>query len=433
MRARITTKIMLMAALLCLIFLVSCVEQGDDPFTEPDGSPDPAHTQGQTVENPGQLFRELVGKTMESDDYLIVYQSNSTMMESMSYSYDNDVTVNLGVFRKKGREKLVMEMRAKEIGTVSFNRVGNKTITCEKGDPSGYGSDEWECSTSDTMSGASHFIICLLANKYAENFNDFDDYTVEHIGEKEILGRKCQEFEVIVEDLADLMLAGYEGEDKPDISYLREVPFPTKAKLITCLDEATGHELYSKVMGMSESELLDETYDDFAATVAKRFEQGIDDSEFDLPVLFTIERSANDMDELLLFIRPYQPYNGPAELRFYDHSWYSDEPDEEDLVHSVDLGTLDIDAAELHSIMVEHGLSIGEDSYGYKYWTYELCLGDDCATDRFYLSNSTTSSSSSFDCLKLSLDEVACEADEDCRYSEPYCVVDYYSYSYPTY
>ncbi len=436
MKARMQTRGMLIAALFCFLFLVSCVEQGD-PGSGPDATQTPAQTATpKTVENPGQLFRELVGKAASSDDYLIVYQSNSSFMESMAYSYDGDIKLNIGIFKKKGKEKMMMEMRAAELASVSINRIGDKYVMCQKGDPSGYGSDDWDCQTEDTVQDeAVPLMISILANKYAENFNDYEDYTVDYVGEKNVLDRKCQEFELEVADFAALMIAGYDGDDEPDLDQIRsQTPFPSQARIIMCLDEATGHELYSKVMSKSGSELLDDTYDDFATTVAKRFEQGIDDSEFDLPVLFSIEKSANDKDELLLFVRPYQPYEGPAELKFYDQGWYSDELDDESLVNSIDLGTIDLEAAELHRIMVEHGLSADDSKIGYNYWTYELCMGDECATDTFYISNSTYGTSSSFDCLKLSLDEDACEADEGCRYSDPYCVVDYsYNYQYPKY
>jgi len=342
---------------------------------------------------------------------------------------ESKLLLNVGLYKKGIQERFVMEGTAVSNAIISFYRIDDTLITCEKGDP--YedfdDSSEYECSTEIYSSDEQYAMLKFVGNKFIEWFQDYDDYTVEYIGEKTIIGRNCYQFEISLDNFVEFFIAGYSTDERIDSGDISPImPFPKQSKLKVCLDQKTGHELYSGLLSFSQSELVENSYTEYSAVIAILFESGLDDSEFTIPIKFAIDREGNDADELLVLINPFMDYSGTAELKIYDSSRYSSELSDVDLLDTIDLGTVDLKAMKLHKINVKHGISFDLNASGYAYSdskTYEICLGDDCQRGPIIHSDFDDSyNSMNMKCLNRSLDKDSCTEDSDCAYAEPYCL-----------
>jgi len=407
-----------------MFFLVSCTGSGTDG-TSSGGSAMPTSTPT-VVDDPEGLFKELVQKAVDSDDYKIVYSSNSSMSDFDYYYSSESVKVLVGFFKKGDIKKSVLEIgMANNLLSISLIEMGNQHIVCTKGDSyMGVGStEEYECETDEYSKRSVSEYFENYANTFVDSLDSVEDYTVKYLGQKKIIDRVCDEFEIEI--------LGYEkmisGEEESGVSYYRDYDdsgIPDNVLMKTCLDQETGLQLTMRMLVKTDSELVDTDYLPISSMEAVKLETGIDD--IDLPIKFTEYDSVVSSDELLVIINSFISYDGLATINFYndtgyDSYYYDSDSDEKELIHSVDLGIVHLKPIKPSLFIIDHGLSAA--SYG-KY-VYEICLSDDCIEGRFSLSSYSLDSNIVVDCFKLSTDEKACNAEIGCKWNEPVCNWDY--------
>jgi hypothetical protein len=413
-----------------MFFLISCVET--TPLVPGDGDGDgpgkDAHEPVKvSVDNPKESLLSYLDLAESFDDYKIVYNTNMTGGMNVL----NTGKMLIGYFKKGDMEKSVIEMSVSGINiAVSVFDIEDQYIICAKGASlvTGSRSDKYECKfDQDTQDSMTEYMN-MYGNSITDSLEKFDDYEVEYAGESTILGRKCDEFNLKVDDYAKMMAPEDNESTSGDYSYstasMYDQLLPQKVRINMCFDRETGVQMRVVVSSLSESELLESEYEEFSKIEAAAFETGIEDSVFQLPVKFSIYDYSVTEDELLVLITPFTSYDGLAEINFYNNSYslYRSEDEEEDPIHTIGLGTVHLKPFEVVKILVKHGLS----SDGYASYKYEVCFGDECVDSSFYLSSYMSSYTlAKFECLKHSTDQEACEAASGCKWVSPICQKDY--------
>jgi len=407
--------------LIFMIFIISCVETNPGQGTNP--KPGKISVD---LTNPRAAFDKYLDFAEDSDDYKIVYSSNSSMSDFDYYYSSESVKVLVGFFKKGDIKKSVLEIgMANNLLSISLIEMGNQHIVCTKGDSyMGVGStEEYECETDEYSKRSVSEYFENYANTFVDSLDSVEDYTVKYLGQKKIIDRVCDEFEIEI--------LGYEkmisGEEESGVSYYRDYDdsgIPDNVLMKTCLDQETGLQLTMRMLVKTDSELVDTDYLPISSMEAVKLETGIDD--IDLPIKFTEYDSVVSSDELLVIINSFISYDGLATINFYndtgyDSYYYDSDSDEKELIHSVDLGIVHLKPIKPSLFIIDHGLSAA--SYG-KY-VYEICLSDDCIEGRFSLSSYSLDSNIVVDCFKLSTDEKACNAEIGCKWNEPVCNWDY--------
>ncbi len=414
----------------CMFFLISCVET--TPVTPGDGDGDgPGEKTDEpvkvSVDNPKESLLSYLDLADSFDDYKIVYKTN--ISGGLTSLFTGKML--MGYFKKGDMEKSVIEMSMSGMSmVVSVFDIEDQYIICNKGASilSGSDPDKYECKfDQDTQESMTDYMD-MYGNTVTDRLDKLDDYKVEYVGENAVLGRKCDEFNLEIDDYAKMMTPEENESSSGSYSYstanVYDELLPKKVRINMCFDKETGVQMRVVVSSLSESELLESEYEEFSRMEAAAFETGIEDSVFQLPVKFSIYDSAATEDELLVLITPFTSYDGLAEINFYNNSYslYRKNDDDGNPIHTIGLGTVHLKPFEVFKIVVEHGLS----SEGYSSYKYEVCFGDDCVESSFYLSSYMSSYTlAKFDCLKHSTDQDACEAASGCKWVGPICQKDY--------
>jgi hypothetical protein len=343
-------------------------------------------------ENPNELYKKYLAKSEKLEEYKIIYNIKFKFFTS---DFNEDSFFNVGIFKKNFDKKIILESNIDYYQFImQYFFLGNHIISCNKHDGIVNGQSEIRCE--ELNDNNEMYLNYFNIENY--NFNISNDINIIKNGTKTIINRKCHQLIITFNNISKF----YNKNEL--IKHNINEKNIDKIQISSCIDKKTGLSLSTVISIYEISGLLDvEKKFDIIEFTAVKFNNQVDDSEFNIPTNFSIVENLCNQGDLSILIQTFQNFDTEGIITLNSKQ-------DDKILQKFNLGNIYINKFEKKILNLDTKLNPRDNNFN-------LCLNNECNLINCYRSTSKNK----FECFKKSTNIESCNSDIRCKYDEKRC------------